>query len=100
MLFLRKTDEAIWKSPLSRSTPPISQQFVHDPLFVQISKTRYPPLILGGEETMKQDHTNEIMRIGSKEIKVASFFKLGFTLCKAEQPLRGMKLQEKEAHKG
>ena len=43
-----------------------------------------PPLILGGEETMKQDHTNEIMKIGSKEIKVASFFKLGFTLCKAE----------------
>ena len=86
--------------PLS-TNPPISEQFVHDPLFVQISKTRYPPpLILGGEETMKQDHTNEIMKIGSKEIKVASFFKLGFTLCKAEQPLRGMKLREKEAHKG
>ena len=27
------------------------------------------------------------------------FFKLGFTPCKAEQPLRGMKLQEKEAQK-
>ena len=25
------------------------------------------------------------------------FLKLGFTLCKAEQPLRGMDLQEKEA---
>ena len=25
------------------------------------------------------------------------FFKLGFTPCKAEQPLQGMKLQEKEA---
>ena len=25
-----------------------------------------------------------------------TFFKLSFTLCKAEQPLRGMKLQEKE----
>ena len=49
---------------------------------------------------MKQDHKNEIMKTGSKEIKVASFFKLEFTLCKAEQPLRGMKLQEKEAHKG
>ena len=28
-----------------------------------------------------------------------SFFKLGFTPCKAEQTLRGMKLQEKEAQK-
>ena len=27
------------------------------------------------------------------------FFKLGFTPCKAEQPLRGMELQEKEAQK-
>ena len=27
------------------------------------------------------------------------FFKLGFTPCKAEQPLRGMQLQEKAAQK-
>ena len=27
------------------------------------------------------------------------FFKLGFTLCKAEQPLRRMELQEKEVQK-
>ena len=27
------------------------------------------------------------------------FKKLGFDLCKAEQPLQGMKLQEKEAQK-
>ena len=27
------------------------------------------------------------------------FFKLGFTPCKASQPLRGMGLQEKEAQK-
>ena len=27
------------------------------------------------------------------------FFKLGFTPCKAEQPLQGMELQEKETHK-
>ena len=26
-------------------------------------------------------------------------FELGFTSCKAEQPLRGMELQEKEAQK-
>ena len=31
--------------------------------------------------------------------KVYDFFKLGFTQCKAEQPLQGMKLQEKEAQK-
>ena len=27
------------------------------------------------------------------------FFKLGFTPCKAEQPLQGMELQEKETQK-
>ena len=27
------------------------------------------------------------------------FFKLGFTPCKAEQPIQGMDLQEKEARK-
>ena len=32
-------------------------------------------------------------------IGIAIFFKLGFTTCKAEQPLRGMELQEKEAQK-
>ena len=30
---------------------------------------------------------------------VCLLFLLGFTLCKAEQPLRGMELQEKEAQK-
>ena len=29
----------------------------------------------------------------------SSFFKLGFTPCKAEQPLRCIELQEKEAQK-
>ena len=28
-----------------------------------------------------------------------SFFKLGFTLCKTEQPLQGMELKEKEVYK-
>ena len=28
------------------------------------------------------------------------FLKLGFTPCKAEQPLRGMELQEREAQEG
>ena len=31
--------------------------------------------------------------------KREDFFQLGFTMCKAEQPLRGMDLQEKEAQK-
>ena len=30
---------------------------------------------------------------------IFSFFKLGFTPCKAEQPLRGMELQEREEQK-
>ena len=29
-----------------------------------------------------------------------TFFLIGFTQCKAEQPLQGMKLQEKEVQKG
>ena len=61
MLLLRKTDDKIWKPPFSKSTlpplstnSPISEQFFHDPIFVQISKTRYlpNPLIVRGEETM------------------------------------------------
>ena len=33
------------------------------------------------------------------EVTLTFFKKLGFTPCKAEQPLRGMELQEKEAQK-
>ena len=33
-------------------------------------------------------------------LKKLIFFLLVFTPCKAEQPLRGMELQEKEAQKG
>ena len=33
------------------------------------------------------------------KLKSNAFFKLGFTPCKPEQPLRGMELQEKEAQK-
>ena len=32
-------------------------------------------------------------------LKLIFFFKLGFTPCKDEQPLRGMELQEKKAQK-
>ena len=32
-------------------------------------------------------------------VKYSHFLKLGFTPCKAEQPLQGMELQEKEAQK-
>ena len=34
-----------------------------------------------------------------KHLRPCFFFNLRFTLCKAEQPLRGMELQEKEAQK-
>ena len=34
------------------------------------------------------------------EWKAVFFYNLGFTPCKAEQPLQGMKLQEKEAQEG
>ena len=39
------------RTPIS-TKPPISEQFFHDPLFVQILKTRNPPNFKGGE-TMK-----------------------------------------------
>ena len=35
----------------------------------------------------------------SSSYSLISFKKLGFTPCKAEQPLQGMELQEKEAQK-
>ena len=34
-----------------------------------------------------------------EQFDLTSFFELGFTPFKAEQPLRGMELQEKEAQK-
>ena len=56
MLFLRKTDETIWKTSLAKgippfNQPPISEHFFLTPFFVQFSKTRYPlsPNILGKE---------------------------------------------------
>ena len=56
MLFWRKTNKTIWKPPFLREpppppftlTPPISGQFFHDPLFVQILNARIPRLILEG----------------------------------------------------
>ena len=35
----------------------------------------------------------------SRSTFLSFFFELGFTLCKAEQPLQSMELQEKEAEK-
>ena len=32
-------------------------------------------------------------------MQIQTFFKLGFTPCKAEHPLQGIELQEKEAQK-
>ena len=60
MLFWRKTDETIWKTPLREHTllstnPLFLSNFLMTPLFVQISKTRYPPphppSNIRGEET-------------------------------------------------
>ena len=55
MLFLRKTDEAIWKLPFLKEshfqlTPLFLSNFFMTPLFVQIPKTRYPspPNFRGG----------------------------------------------------
>ena len=61
MLFLRKSDETIWKSPLSKRTPPLplstkpptSGQFFCDPLFFQISKMRTPPSNFRGGDPLK-----------------------------------------------
>ena len=49
MLFCRKTDEIVWKPPLSKRPPPFQLTsvflsiFFMTPLFVQILKTRTPP---------------------------------------------------------
>ena len=56
MLFLRKTDEAIWKPPLLRqpplsTNPPISEQFFHDPSLCPNFKNEiHLPLILRGRK--------------------------------------------------
>ena len=47
MLFLSKTDETTWKPPFS-TNPLFLSSFFMTPLFVQILKTRNPPLTLGG----------------------------------------------------
>ena len=58
MLFCRKTDETVWKPPLSKRTPslstnpPISEEFFHDPPPNFKNQKPPPPLILGGKETM------------------------------------------------
>ena len=36
------------RTPSFSTNPPISERFLHDPLFVQILKTRNTPVILGG----------------------------------------------------
>ena len=42
---------------------------------------------------------NTICGVSRGEALFCLFFKLGFTPCKAKQPLQGMELQEKEAQK-
>ena len=42
---------------------------------------------------------NITTRVSTSHDMLLFFFKLGFTPCKAEQPLRGMELREKEAQK-
>ena len=46
MLFLRRTDETIWKPP--STNPPISEQFFHDHPLCPNFKKKIRPLILGG----------------------------------------------------
>ena len=41
----------------------------------------------------------EKVPVNTRNTTLNTFFLLGFTPCEAEQPLRGMELQEKEAHK-
>ena len=49
---------------------------------------------------MRLDYTKDIQSIKSAWSILHFFFFLGFTSCKAEQLLRGMEFQEKEAQKG
>ena len=65
MLFLRKTDETIWKPPFIRepplsTNPPISEQIFHDPPLCPNFKSKKSPLILGREETMCADYITYI----------------------------------------
>ena len=44
LLFLRKTDETIWKPSLS-TNPPISNQFFHDPPLCPNFNNKIPPIV-------------------------------------------------------
>ena len=71
MLFLRKTDETIWKppsfydDPLS-TNPPISEQFFHDPPLSKFQKQEPPPNFRG-EETMKTNHKKQSKKFKNHE---------------------------------
>ena len=64
MLFLRKTDETIWKAPFLKEPPLISEQIFHAPPLCPNFKNEIPPppLILGGGgesmQPLDQDQQN------------------------------------------
>ena len=67
--------------------------------FLEISPVQKEVLLLN----KLQDHAFEscnLFRLKEDNSSQNFVFKLVFTPCKAEQPLRGMELQEKEAQKG
>ena len=69
VLFLQKIDETIWKSPLSERTPlSTNPLFLSSlsmtPLFVQISKMRTSPLILGEGSKLYIIMENSYLRYG------------------------------------
>ena len=56
---------------------------ISDQIFLQIQKTHFWPFLAHFPNTQAKK----------------SFFQLGFTPCKAEQPLQAMEFQEKEAQR-
>ena len=67
--------------------PPISEQFFHDPLFVQILKTRTCPLILGGRKLWRPSLVEVLFMVIHtywKENQIITTFKLIFSCCLKE----------------
>ena len=97
-------------------SPPSHKFFVPPPLSVPIHNLFTVPPHWGGDGPPHEDivlrkpciivnnspfyRCNHTLQLNcTKASPIFFFFKLGFTPCRIEQPLRGMELQEREAQK-
>ena len=93
----KQAQEVVFSRKLTKSSHP-KNVFNSTPV-VYASWQKHLGMFLN--ESLNFSYHKEIMSRAMKGIGIIKklFFKLGFTPCKAEQPLQGMELQEKETQK-